>query len=76
MEEKKDGWDAACRGMERDLLDFDPHFNFNPQTFYENVKKVLNLNYFNRIKQFMLRLYKEIICFLEIRGKNLTVMKL
>ena len=40
FEEKTDGWDAACRGMERDLLGFDPNCNFDPQTFYENVRKI------------------------------------
>ena len=32
FEEKKDGWEAACRGMERDLLEFDPNSNFDSQT--------------------------------------------
>ena len=39
FEEKKDGWEAACRGMERDSQNFDPNYNFDPQFFYENVKK-------------------------------------
>ena len=25
FEDKKDGWDKVCRGMERDLTDFDPN---------------------------------------------------
>ena len=44
FEEKKDGWEAACRGMERDFLDFNPNYYFDPQTFYANVKKLVNLN--------------------------------
>ena len=55
--------------MERDLLDFDPNSNFNSQTFYENIKKLLSLNYFNRIKQFMLRLYRNNL-FLGNKGKK------
>ena len=69
FEDKKDGWEAACRGMERDLLDFDPNYNFEPQTFYENVKKIMDLDYFNRIKQFMLRLYRNNF-FLGNKGKK------
>ena len=69
LREKKDGWEAAFRGMERDLLKFDPNNNFDSQTFYENVKKILNLKYFNRIKQFMLRLYRNNL-FLGNKGKK------
>ena len=58
FDEKKDGWEKACRGMEIDLIDFGPSYCFEPETFYTNVKKIVNLNFFNHIKQFMIRLYR------------------
>ena len=69
FDEKKDGWDKACRGMERDLFDFNPSYCFDSETFYANVKKIVNLNYFNRIKQFMIRLYRNNL-FLGDKGKK------
>ena len=68
-ESKKDGWDNASRGMERDLTDFDPNYVFEIDEFYSNVKKIMNLNFFNRIKQFMIRLYRNNL-FLGDKTKN------
>ena len=67
FEEKKDGWENACRDLERDLMDFDPNYCFKTEVFY--VKKIIILNFFNRIKQFMLRLYRNNL-FLGDKGKN------
>ena len=69
MRKRKDGWDNACRGLERDLLDFDPNYCFNTEVFYTNVKKIVNINLFNRIRQFMLRLYRNNLL-LGDKGKN------
>ena len=55
--------------MERDLLDCDPSYYFDSETFYRNVKKIVNLNFFNCIKQFMLRLYRNNL-FLGDKGKK------
>ena len=55
--------------MERDLLDCDPSYHFDSETFYGNVKKIVNLNFFNRIKQFMIRLYRNNL-FLGDKGKK------
>ena len=63
-----------CRGMERDLLEFDPSYHFDSETFYGNVKKIVNLNFFNRIKQFMMQLYRNNL-FLGDRGKKAKKMK-
>ena len=54
---KNDGWEAPCNGMERDLEDFDPDYDFDREMFVEYTKKIMNLKYFNRIKQFMIRLF-------------------
>ena len=55
--------------MERDLLDFDPSYDFDYETFYSNVKKIVKLSFFNRIKQFMIRLYRNNL-FLGDKGKK------
>ena len=55
--DKSDGWEASCCSMERDLVDFDPNYIFEKEHFFPNVKKIMNLNCFNRIKQFMIRLF-------------------
>ena len=55
--------------MERDLTDFDPNYVFEMDEFYSNVKKIMNLNFFNRIKQFMIRLYRNNL-FLGNKSKN------
>ena len=44
--------------MERDLTDFDPNYIFDRDEFFLMVKKVMSLDYFNRIKQFMIRLFR------------------
>ena len=36
---KNDGWAAPCNGMERDITEFDPNYNFDQEFFFENVKK-------------------------------------
>ena len=69
FDKRKNGWDKACRGMERDLSDFDPNYCFDSEAFYTNVKKIVNLNYFNRIKQFMLRMYRNNL-YLGVKGKK------
>ena len=68
FEDKKDGWDSAC--MERDLTDFDPNYIFDRDEFFSAVKKIINLNYFNRIKQFMIRLFRNNL-FLGNKTKNM-----
>ena len=44
--------------MKRELTEFDPNYEHDREAFMKNVKQKLNLGVFNRIKQFMLRLYK------------------
>ena len=44
--------------MERDLNDFYLNYNFEKDEFSQNVKKIMSLNFFNRIKQFMMRLFR------------------
>ena len=65
-----DGWDSASRSMERDLTDFDPNYLFERDNFFANVKKIMNLNFFNRIKQFMIRLYRNNL-YLGNKSKNM-----
>ena len=48
--DKNDGWAAPCNRMERDLTEFNPNYYFDQETFFDNVKKIMSLNYFNRIK--------------------------
>ena len=55
--DKNDGWESPCNGMERDLEDFDPDCDFDQEVFFEYINKIMNLKYFNRIKQFMVRLF-------------------
>ena len=43
--------------MERDLNDFDPKYIFEKEEFFQMVKKIMSLNFFNRIKQFMIRVF-------------------
>ena len=61
--------------MERDLTDFDQNYFFEMEVFYANVKKIMNLNFFNRIKQFMIRLYRNNL-FLGNKSKNMQKMEL
>ena len=56
--------------MERDLTDFDPNYVFEMDDFFANVKKIMKLNFFNRIKQFMIRLYRNNL-FLGNKSKNM-----
>ena len=44
--------------MECDLTDLDPDYEFNTESFFNNVNRLMNIRYFNRIKQFMIRLYR------------------
>ena len=62
LHDKKDGWDAACCSMERDLSEFDPSYIFEKDDFFQMVKKIMSLNFFNRIKQFMIRLFRNNLC--------------
>ena len=39
-----------------DLDDLDPNNDFDREKFLNNVKKIMSIRYFNRIKQFMIRL--------------------
>ena len=55
--DKKDGWEGPCNRMENDLTDLDPDYEFNREGFFSNINKIMNIKYFNRIKQFMIRLY-------------------
>ena len=45
LHDKKDGWDAACCSMERDLTDFDPYYIFEKDDFFQIVKKIMSLNF-------------------------------
>ena len=56
--DKKDGWDSNSRSMEQDLTDFDPNYIFEIDEFFLTVKKIMSLNFFNRIKQFIIRLFR------------------
>ena len=56
--DKKDGWDSSCNKMENDLADFDPEYEFDRDSFFNNVTMIMSIKYFNRIKQFMIRLYR------------------
>ena len=56
--DKTDGCVASCNGMERDLTEFNPSYKFERETFLENLGKIMSLKYFNRLKQFMIRLYR------------------
>ena len=56
--DKKDGWDGLCNKMESDLTKLDQNYEFYRECFFNNVKKIMNIKYFNRIKQFMIRLYR------------------
>ena len=56
--DKNDGLAAPCNGMERDLTEFNPSYNFERKTFFENLGRIMSLSYFNRIKHFMIRLYR------------------
>ena len=70
FEDKKDGWDNACRSMEQDLTDFDPNYIFDRDEFFSAVKKIINLNYFNRIKRFMIRLFRNNLFLGNINQKH------
>ena len=49
---------GPCNRMESDLTDLDPDYEFNRESFLNNVNKIMNIKYFNRIEQFMIRLYR------------------
>ena len=70
FEDRKYGWDSACRSMEWDLTDFDPNYIFDRDKFFSTVQKIINLNYFNRIEQFMIRLFRNSL-FLGNKTKNM-----
>ena len=57
--DKKDGWDGPCNRMEYDLTNFDPDYEFDRDSFFSNVAKIMEIKYFNRNKQFMIRLYRK-----------------
>ena len=44
--------------MENDLINLDPKYAFDREHFFKNVKNIMNIKYFNRIKQFMIRLHR------------------
>ena len=46
--------------MESDLTNLDPSYDFDRENF-KNVKKIMSIKYFNRMKQFMIRLYRNIL---------------
>ena len=55
--DKQDGWESPCNRMENDLTNFNPEYDFDRGCFLKNVN-IMKLKYFNRIKQFMIRLYR------------------
>ena len=61
--DRKDGWDGPCNKMEIDLTNFDPDYEFDRENFFNNVNKIMSIIYFNRIKQFMIRLYRNNLFF-------------
>ena len=50
INDKNDGWAGPCIRMENDLVINDPTYNFESESFVENVKNIMGLKYFNRIK--------------------------
>ena len=67
---KKESWDSASRSIECDLTDFDPNYIFERDEFFLIVNKIMSSNYFNRIKQFKIRLFR-INLFLGNKTKNM-----
>ena len=34
--DKKDGWDSSCNRMENDLTEYDPEYEFDSESFFNN----------------------------------------
>ena len=56
--------------MENDLLNFDPDYEFDRDNFFNNVHKIMSIKFFNRIKQFMIRLYRNNLFLGHTPGKG------
>ena len=56
--------------METDLTNFDPDYEFDPDSFFNNVIKIMSIKYFNRIKQFIIRLYRNNLFLGHTLGKT------
>ena len=52
------------------MNDFDPNYIFEKdEFFFQNVKKIMSLNFFNRIKRFMITLFRNYL-FLGDKASN------
>ena len=51
-------WTNACNSLERDALDTSPPVDLDNKLFEGEIKKTMKLCYFNKLKQFMVRLYR------------------
>ena len=40
------------------MINLDPEYDFDRECFFKNVKSIMDIRYFNKIKQFMIRLYR------------------
>ena len=58
VNDKNNGWENPCKSMERDLKSIDQNYTFDRNKFFNNNKISMSLKYFNRVKQFMIRLYR------------------
>ena len=77
--DRSDGWESPCNKMESDLTNLDPSYDFDRESFFNNVKKIMSIKYFNRIKQFMIRLYRndlswDVIMKIKITSQHKNVM--
>ena len=66
---KSDGWENPCKSMEIDLKNVDQNYTFERNEFFNNIKLIMSLKYFNRIKQFMMRLFRNNL-FLASKSTN------
>ena len=55
---RDDGWSIACNSFEKESLEYLPNKYFCNATFHEDIKDIIKLNYFNTLKQFMIRHFR------------------
>ena len=55
---KTDGWITPKNSIETDFINTDLNFNIDKDSFYESIKDILKIKHFNKIKEFVIRLYR------------------
>ena len=72
--DKKDGWDGPCNRMENDLTNFDPDYEFDRDSFFNNFTKIMGIKYFNSLSLKRINeIEKEFEIFINHKNPSVTV---